>query len=267
MTAMQSSVIDHLRACTVLSLSIQLPEYQIPASDFPKVKRAIEGIGGVWNRKAQAFGFDAPPEPLFERICQGEEINLERSFRKRTQFFETPEEVIESMFQFVGVDRDARVLEPSAGRGALIKALKRLEPHHEGFIDYCEMEADHRANIEILAEENGWNNLRCVGWDFLEHPKPKQGYHLILANPPFSKDQDIKHFYHMYDMLEPGGRMVVVMSVSWLKSSRPVHREFRDWLGYFFHDVVEMPANAFHKSGTSVRTCVVRLDKPLDEAY
>ena len=267
MTAMQTAITDHLRACTVRELSIALPEYQIPASEFPQVKRAIQGIGGVWNGQSQAFRFDSCPKTLFQRICQGESIDLARSFRKRTQFFETTEQVIEEMFKFILVDRDARILEPSAGNGALIKALKERAPYHQGKIDYCEMEPEHQANIDRLAEAQSWDNLNCVGGDFLQMPRPDKGYHLILANPPFSKDQDIAHFMRMYDMLAPGGRLICVMGTSWHTSTRKTHQEFKDWLNYFFHEVIDLPANAFRDSGTAVKTCIVRLDKPLDEHY
>lgn len=98
-------------------------------------------------------------------------------------------------------------------------------------------------------------------------PRPERGYHVIIANPPFAKGQDIEHFNRMYQMLAPGGRMAVIMSTGWRTSSDPEAKAFRDGLNYYFHEVVELPRGSFKAAGTNIDTCLVILDKPLDEAY
>lgn len=260
MTAYNSAIQTHLKACSVQSQRVFLPDYQIPDGDFPKVKRAIEGIGGQWTQQEQAYVFQSDPAELFNRICAGEAINLERTYRKKTQFFWTTAPVLKVMDELIFISRDMRVLEPSAGRGAIAQFLKDRYPNYSWDLDCCEMDPHNRS----ILEQEGFN---LVGDDFLSMATPERGYHLIVANPPFSGGQDIQHFNHMYKMLAPGGRMVVVMSKGWTTSPDLSATAFRDDLSYFFHEVIDLPKGAFKQAGTAIEACVVRLDKPLDEAY
>ena len=260
MSAYAQSIQDHLAACRLDDNKIFLPEYQIPASDFPQVKRAIEGIGGKWISQQQAYVFSDNPDVLFDRIRQGEAINLERAYRKRTQFFWTPRPVLDVIEQYIHIARNDRVLEPSAGRGAIATYFRDLYSAYNWQLDCCELEPDNRQHLE----EQGFN---VVGSDFLDMPRPERGYHVIIANPPFSKGQDVRHFNRMYQMLAPGGRMAVIMSTTWKTSLDQECIEFREWLNYFFHDTVDLPRGSFKEAGTNVNTCLVILDKPLDEEY
>jgi 16S rRNA G1207 methylase RsmC len=38
--------------------------------------------------------------------------------------------------------------------------------------------------------------------DFIENRLNKNYFHKIIANPPFSKNQDVKHILKMYELLE-----------------------------------------------------------------
>lgn len=260
MTAYVKSIQDHLAACRLDNNKIFLPDYQIPAGEFPQVKRAIEGIGGKWATSEQAYVFQSTPDTLFQRICAGETINLERTYRKKTQFFWTPKAVLDIIEQYIFIARGERMLEPSAGRGAIASYFRDLAPNYEWQLDCCEMDPENR---EIL-QDKGFN---LVGSDFMEMPRPERGYHIIVANPPFSNGQDIQHFNRMYSMLAPGGRMAVIMSTGWKASEKPEAVELREWLNYFFHEVVDLPRGSFREAGTNIDTCLVILDKPLDEEY
>lgn len=260
MTAYAKAIQDHLAACRLDDNKIFLPDYQIPASDFPQVKRAIEGIGGTWTTREQAYVFTASPDALYQRICRGEAINLERSYRKKTQFFWTGRPVLDVIEQYIFIPRDARVLEPSAGRGAIASYFRDLYPNYTWQLDCCELDQENRQHLE----EQGFN---LVGSDFLEMPRPERGYHVIIANPPFSKGQDVRHFNRMYQMLAPGGRMAVIMSTGWRTSADPEAKDLRDWLDYFFHEIIDLPRGSFKEAGTNIDTCLVILDKPLDEEY
>lgn len=260
MSAHEAALQAHLEACRLEENRIFLPEYQIPPDVFPKVKRAIEGIGGKWKTSEQAYVFKSCPESLLDRIRGGEAIDLERAYRKKTNFFWTPKTVLDVIEEYIFIPRDARFLEPSAGRGAIASYFRDLYTNYEWQLDCCELDPENRDELQ----EQGF---RLVGEDFLSMPKPERGYHVIVGNPPFSKGQDVAHFRKMYQMLAPGGRMAVIMSNGWRTSSDPEQKAFREELDYFFHEVVDLPKKAFKESGTSIDTCLVVLDKPLDEHY
>jgi type I restriction-modification system DNA methylase subunit len=259
-TSTNHAVSDHLQACRLVGQKLFLPDYQIPKTDFPRVKRAIEGIGGKWSSQKQAFQFQDDPSDLYQRVLAGENIQLDRAYRKDTQFFFTPKAVLDVMEQWIFIPRDARVLEPSAGRGHIAHYLSEQFSGYPWQLDCCELDPTNRQHLT----EAGFN---LVGDDFLSMPFPKRGYHLIVANPPFTKNQDVEHFQRMYDLLAPGGRLVTVMSRKWQTCTSSLCTNFRETLNYYFHEVVDLEPGAFNESGTGIATCILMIDKPLDEAY
>ncbi len=96
--------------------------------------------------------------------------------------------------------------------------------------------------------------------DFMEYVG--SGFDRIIANPPFSKNQDIDHIMKMYDCLGEGGRLVSIASTHWQISENKKETEFRAWLKKLKADVREIEAGAFKESGTTVKTVMIILNKP-----
>ncbi len=248
--------------CRLEETNLFLPDYQIPVQQYQKVKRAIFGIGGIWDTSSQSFRFKTNPSELFARICQGDKIDLLASFKKKTQYFPTTERVLRKMEDYIDIGNGRRVLEPSAGEGAICDFLAQQFPmsKFDWTLEACEKHAPFQ---EVLTEK-GYN---VIGTDFLDMPKPERGYHLIVANPPFSNGQDVQHFWKMYSLLAPGGRIVTVMSNSWREAKDKASVELREWLGYMFYSLEELPKGSFKQSGTQIAASFLVVDKPYDEAY
>ena len=109
------------------------------------------------------------------------------------------------------------MLEPSAGRGAIIKAVRHIYPAMQ--FDCFEL---METNQDVLRKISG---TKVVGADFLK--EKKRSYDKIIANPPFSKNQDIDHIMEMYSCLNKGGCMVTVASSHWETSSNKKETAFR----------------------------------------
>jgi hypothetical protein len=79
-------------------------------------------------------------------------------------------------------------------------------------------------------------------WDFLEFTW--ETFDKIIANPPFSKSQDVKHILHMYELLKNWWRIVSVAS------SSIQHREWKlyDELRALKPEFIELPEWSFKKS-------------------
>lgn len=65
----------------------------------------------------------------------------------------------------------------------------------------------------------------------------------------------------MFDMLDGGGRMVVLTSTSWLNGSYKTHKEFKAFveahcIGRKSYD------NAFKDAGTNITVIMIILEKP-----
>lgn len=253
---------NYLSECKLDGRLLYLPAYQIPPAEYSKVKRAINGIGGVWNTRSQAFVFNTDPRSLFDRIIKGEKINLDAEFKKKTQYFATTPEVFSEMAEYISISNDMRVLEPHGGEGFICDSLLDMFPRSQfdWRLDVCELYDPFQEALRL----KGYN---VIGSDFLELERPARGYSLIVANPPFSNGQDIRHFQKMYSVLAPGGRIVTCMSNAWRTSKDKDSVSLREWLNYYFHSLIDLPAGAFKKSGTSIAACMLVFDKPLEEEY
>jgi 16S rRNA G1207 methylase RsmC len=83
----------------------------------------------------------------------------------------------------------------------------------------------------------------------------------IIANPPFSKNQDIAHIRKMYNSLKSGGKMVSISSKHWRISSGKKEKEFEKWLKEVKAIVKEIPPGEFKESGTMVETLIIMITK------
>ena len=243
---------DVLKQCVVSGNVVKLPPLQLDRKLYMDTAKALELISGKWNRKEQGFVFASDPTELLEQIATGEKRNLKKEF----QFFATPADLADWLVQLAEIKPNETILEPSAGQGAIVQAIHRKLPDA---LVYCYELMP--VNISILSKLPG---IKIIGEDFLS-PLPAYAameFDTIIANPPFSKNQDIDHVRKMYACLKPGGRLVSVMSKHWQQSDNKKETEFREWLKTVYATVEEIPAGKFKESGTAIATVVVVIDKP-----
>ena len=244
------SVEEILKHCTLEDNVLKLPQVQFNKKSYAEAKKWIEEAGGSWKGgKVQGFIFPFNPERVFSILNEGKRCNLAQEY----QFFETPDEVADWLVMLSGGihERDA-VLEPSAGRGALVKAIHRSSP--DVVVDCYEMMPE---NKELLSQLRGVN---IIGDDFTESTTGKK-YTKIIANPPFSGNQDIRHVRMMYDMLEPGGTLASITSAHWEFAEENTCRDFRRWLEDVGGCKYEIESGSFKESGTGIKTLAVVIKK------
>ena len=213
-----------------------LPKGQLDRKLYVSVDKVLKAIGGKWNRKGKAHLFPESPENIIEEILQTGEYT---DAKKEYNFFETPEPLVEQLLEMADIG-EGTVLEPSAGRGAIAKFLS---------CDCVEMEEDNRKYLN----ENGFN---VVGDDFLQFNTP---YDYIIANPPFAKQQDIDHVFHMIALARR--TVVSVMSASVLFRDNKKTVEFRELINRWGGTITPLPEKTFRDSGTNVNTCVMEVTK------
>lgn len=110
--------------------------------------------------------------------------------------FQTPEPLanrLAGMFTDFG-----RTLEPSAGLGRLVRAVRRLS--------LCEI-------VMVDSSPDCCRELRTLGEvferDFLTLTTNEIGsFDSIIMNPPFKMGTDVKHIRHAIEFLSPGGMLV-----------------------------------------------------------
>jgi len=189
------------------------------------------------------------------------EKSREETEDKSGGFFETPYPLAVCMGRIAGVAGGQDLLDPSAGRGNLIRLLKE-SPWR---IDAVE--------INPSRYEEGKKRIPGAVWhyaDFMVWDAENKRYDTVLMNPPFEwlaqvGAQDVMHVQKAYSLLKSGGRLVAIMGEgAFFRTDRNQYPEFRDWLESVGATVVQLPEEAFKNSGTNVKSRMVIIDKGRD---
>ncbi len=239
-----------LESCSVEANVVKLPNVVLDRNLYVKVKKQLELIGGAWKGgKTQGFVFASNPAHLLMGVINGGNL------KKEYQFFATPPELGRYLIELANVKPHHIVLEPEAGQGAIIKLLNEIE-----IVPDCYELMD--VNRQILRSSG--LKYRLMGDDFLKGTREIK-YDRIVANPPFSGNQDIAHVMEMYEVLAPKGRMVSVMSNSWVHGERSAQVNFKNWLygrvNAGMAQVENINNGTFKASGTMVGAKIVIIDK------
>lgn len=225
-------------------------DQQLDRSTYVDLNKVLEALGGKWNRKARGHVFDGDPrQKITEALQAGEVVDVKKTF----EFFATPPEIANRMVDMVEIPSGSRILEPSAGQGAIADVARALCP--DCTIEVVEILDENRA----VLKEKGY---KIVGKDFLKLKK-KKPYDIILMNPPFSAQKDIDHVRHAWKFLKPGGELVSVMAPGVKFRANKKAESFRQWAmsqpKWHFED---LPTGSFSESGTEVGAIILHLQKP-----
>lgn len=238
-----------LNQCVVENNLVRLPQQQLDRDTYVQVANKLKKIGGKWTGgKVQAFVFPHDPTDLLADIQGGKERNLKKEF----QFFATPETLAKRLVELAEIETTSWVLEPSAGYGAIIREIPKCQAVH-----YCEI---NDLCLKTLTELPCVNEMQMVGSDFLQF-KQLFSYDRIVANPPFSKNQDIDHIRKMYSVLAFGGVLVSVASRHWQIDNNRKEVEFREWLNGLNAEIFPVDEGTFKESGTNIATIIIRIRK------
>lgn len=158
-------------------------------------------------------------------------------FRDYSRFF-TPPDVAQAMATLLQPTPGMNILEPSAGKGALVKAVKHLQPH-------CTITAiEHNPNHFQDLKSAGADLIICT--DFLSFPCGFR-FQACIANPPFGHDIDLSaHIHKMLSLLASKSRLVAIVPKSF---SPPTP-----------HDVHPLKNWATNRDGTTTEIKIVVLE-------
>lgn len=230
-----------LRRSTITGNNLVLPQGQLERKLYESVNKVLVMSGGKWNRSAQAHVFQSDPRA---KLGLALETGVVIDKKKETQAFYTPSALADEVVQMANV-KDCMVLEPSAGRGALVEACARA-----GCRGVKCIEKDPESAAALTAD--GIPSVVCG--DFLDI-MPGRKYERIVMNPPFTRGQDVKHIEHALKWLSPGGILVSIMSAgsSTEKVASVLDGRAESW------SMRPVEAGAFKESGTNIPTVILLL--------
>lgn len=153
---------------------------------------------------------------------------------ERSQWFTEPRLAIELVGLGASLLDDARrrgypirVLEPSAGRGNLVRAVLDRCPH--AYVDAIDIDPRWREDLESI------DGGRVEIIDYLERPAPVRRYDFAPCNVPFTDGEEVEHLAKLLDESERIAALLPVRSLHGRERyDRIWHRfdprnEARDW--------------------------------------
>lgn len=232
-----------------------LPPHRYSRERYVELADVINNAGGKWNRKAKGFTFKGTPEAFRRAIEVGETVNVQQV----TQFFPTPSSVAQRMVEKAGLKHGDKVLEPSAGQGAIALAVLS-ESMAQGLFASCMMiEKDERnaAYLDGIAHFKGREGWVVMQRDFLVCSLPAKGHEFdaVIMNPPFSRGDDIKHILHAWDFLKVGGKLVALCA-----NGPKQNQKLKPWVESLGGTWEVLPAGTFKDSGdkgTNIETVLL----------
>lgn len=242
---------------------------QIPRKLYEEIDAALHTIGATWKRHRRGHLVE-DPESVRERL---EAIVTTGTFldaKKLYQAFYTPMPLARRAVSYAEIAPGQRLLEPSAGRGALADAI--LETCMAVRLTLVEAQPESAQHLR----QRFTGAHQVIEGDFLTKlaetaalvataPNPI-GFDRVVMNPPFTApgrpQADLDHVRFAFELLQPGGLLVAIMSNGVTFRGNRATQAFRDEV-LRYGDVVErVPPGTFAESGTDVPTVIVKLRRP-----
>lgn len=142
---------------------------------------------------------------------------LKRDYKK----FFTPSYIAKYMVGLLNPQTGDAILEPSAGDGAIVRAIKE---RNAGCIVFAfELNEEHKPYLR-----NAGANIVVIK-DFLETPDYAK-FTSCCANPPFGNGIDLQaHFDLMCKLVQHGGKMVMILPQDFIVPFEHVVHPIENW--------------------------------------
>ncbi len=228
-------------------------------SDFYPAGHDGEGKGGKVADKA-AMSAISP----FDRAKTMYFANAKKTARNKAaegkDYFATPEPLGLKMVEWSGVRDGEKMLEPSAGHGA----IARFFPEHT-IRTAIEPSTALNSRLALVT------NANIIPSDFESHHIVNK-YDAIVMNPPFGSGGKtaIEHLDKAAGHLHDGGRIVALIPngpaadkrfEKWLYDDQAVKDGLSHAGGMFLVANIQLPAVTFERAGTNVSARIVVLEK------
>jgi predicted RNA methylase len=247
---MAKTVQNILKGATIQGHTLKLNCGELDRATYQKVDEVLKRLWGKWKgrQKIHQFAYD-PTEAVAEYVASGK-----LPPKNATAYFPTPAEVVADMLYMVDC-YPGRILEPSAGQGAIADACKaEWEDAEVDCVECLDM------NSAIL-KRKGYSVTRG---DFLE-VEPRAEYDLVIMNPPFSVTGDAQaymtHIYHAFKFLKPNGELVAIIPERWESKAGKKFDDFREFVALHHKSAFKIDRGAFKESGTMIGTQCISLSK------
>lgn len=247
-------VLAVLRRSVCTATSLTLPPDKLDRKLYVDVNKVLEAAGGKWDRRTRSHVFERDPRDVLDLAVSTGKIVSKKT---ELQAFYTPAKLAMQMAALLpnwtpAKMRSLRVLEPSAGHGALLDPLVQQGVNVQNVTCY---DVDQDA-VNVL---NG-RGYRASCRDFLSVLDPALvcAFDLVVMNPPFTKGQAVAHVHHALRFPQVGGQLLAIMPPTWESSRVRAAVALRDDLTRSYDWAVQpLPEGSFQEAGTNVKVVLL----------
>lgn len=248
----EREVLAVLDRCVTEGEALRLPK-QLDRNLYVRVNKVLEAAGGKWDRKSGAHVFAGAAADAIEGVILTGEVCRPEDFGQ----FDSPPAVVARLLELAEIQPGMTVLEPSAGLGNLVLPILQITRR----VTVVEQDEARYQHLMTLAYKRGVGEGPSGVWhaDFLKWKSPV-AYDRVVMNPPFAKQEDLRHVIHAAGFLKAGGRLVAVMSSGVTFRENKLTQQFRTFLEDRGGTIEPLPEGSFKASGTGVNTVIVTFE-------
>ena len=199
-----------------------------------------------------------------------------------SEFYPTPQSLVDKMLQGIDWNYIHTILEPSAGKGDILREIAKIENNRFFDVDCIEIDPNLRQVLKYnFSDERecqfDYNDaerkcffekgIHIVHDDFLTY-NPYKRYDLIIMNPPFSNGD--KHLLKALKMQEKGGSIICLLNAETLKNPYTENRKTLLEQLNKYNAQIEYIDNAFtsaeRKTGVEIALIKVFIEQAQEES-
>ncbi len=240
---------------------------QLDRKIYTAADKVLRGLGGTWDRKARAHVFTVDPAVALASVLAGGEVPKVADPKKAEAYFATPDLlaqlVVEAYTHVAELSPFSRVLEPSAGDGALVRAIRRVNPRVE--VVAVEPNAERAEHAKV---DSGQVTVQVGRFEDVasRHAATQaRPFDAVVMNPPFALPGAptawIDHVDLAWSMTRPGGRVTAIVPAGFTYRQDRRHTRIRTQVEQH-GGWRELPEQSFAASGTNIATVVIWMEKP-----
>lgn len=224
--------------------------HQLERKTYEDLNKVLVALGGKWKR-GTGHVFACSAEELTEKLGAAIESG-EYDCPRSNDFFPTPDDLADRLVEKADVQPHHMVLEPSAGKGALLDAVRRK---------FGDAKLEHYWAIELMPENRKAlmdKGYEVFATDFNVLQLGDKHFDRIIMNPPFGRA--MAHILKAYAALKDGGKLVAIAPAGVMfRRDRDYQlvRHLAEETGW----IEELPEGSFKASGTMVNTVMLCIEK------
>jgi hypothetical protein len=161
---------------------------------------------------------------------------------------DTPPDLADWMVKLAEIQKFDHILEPSAGKGNICQAIKKVLS--KPWLYFCEL---NETNYHLLRAMD----ICCLSRDFMQLDNEWHAFDRIIMNPPLKHTTE--HIEKAFGLLNPGGKMVCLIHGICLNAES--YPKFHNWFINQKSRSYQVNNNKYFSGHSGVNALVLVIDK------